>query len=60
MSWFGRLNYIFDDTYLLTVTLRNDASSRFSKDTRWGLFPAVALGWKISNLPVFKDSAVMD
>lgn len=60
MSWFGRLNYIFDDTYLLTVTLRNDASSRFSKDTRWGLFPAVALGWKISNLPVFKDSNVLN
>lgn len=60
LSFFGRLNYIFDDTYLLTVTLRDDASSRFSKDTRWGLFPAVALGWKISNLPVFKDSNVLN
>ena len=60
VSFFGRVNYIFDDTYLLTFTLRDDASSRFSKDTRWGLFPSVALGWKISNLPVFKDSSVLD
>lgn len=60
ISFFGRLNYIFDDTYLVTFTLRDDASSRFSKDTRWGLFPSVALGWKISNLPVFKDSNVLN
>lgn len=56
LSFFGRLNYTFKDTYLLTVTLRNDASSRFHKDTRWGLFPAVALGWKISNMDFFKDA----
>ncbi|MBO5779832.1 MAG: TonB-dependent receptor [Muribaculaceae bacterium] len=50
ISFFGRLNYSFDDTYLLTVTLRDDATSRFSKETRWGLFPSVALGWKINNM----------
>ena len=55
LSFFGRINYSFDDTYLLTFTLRDDASSRFSKDNRWGLFPAVALGWKIANLPVFEN-----
>jgi len=60
VSFFGRLNYIFDDTYLLTFTLRDDGSSRFSKDTRWGLFPSVALGWKISNLPGLKESTVLD
>ncbi|MDE5857473.1 MAG: TonB-dependent receptor [Muribaculaceae bacterium] len=49
ISFFGRLNYSFDDKYLLTFNLRDDASSRFSKDTRWGLFPSVALGWKIIN-----------
>ena len=49
ISFFGRLNYTFDDTYLLTFTLRDDASSRFSKNTRWGLFPSLALGWKIIN-----------
>lgn len=60
LSFFGRFNYIFADTYLLTFTLRDDASSRFSKDNRWGLFPALALGWKISNLPVFQDQRVMN
>lgn len=39
LSFYGRLNYSFDDRYLLTATLRSDASSRFSKDNRWGLFP---------------------
>ncbi len=56
ISFFGRVNYSFDDTYLLTFTLRNDGSSRFSKDNRWGLFPALALGWKIINMP-FMDNA---
>ncbi len=51
VSFYGRLNYIFDDTYLLTFTLRDDGTSRFSKDNRWGLFPALALGWKINNMP---------
>lgn len=60
LSWFGRVNYMFDDTYLLTVTLRDDASSRFAKNNRWGLFPSVALGWKISNLPVFRDSDTLN
>ena len=51
VSFFGRLNYSFADTYLLTFTLRDDGTSRFSKDTRWGLFPSVALAWKINNMP---------
>lgn len=55
LSFFGRLNYTFDDTYLLTFTLRDDASSRFSKDNRWGLFPSVALGWKAINMPFMED-----
>lgn len=54
LSFFGRLNYSFDDTYLLTFTLRDDASSRFAKDNRWGLFPSLALGWKAINMPVFE------
>ena len=56
VSFFGRLNYIFDDTYLLTFTLRGDGSSRFSKDNRWGIFPAVALGWKINNMKFMEAS----
>ena len=50
ISFFGRLNYTFKDTYLLTFTLRDDGTSRFSKNNRWGLFPSVALGWKINNM----------
>lgn len=51
VSFFGRINYSFRDTYLLTFTLRDDGTSRFSKNNRWGLFPSVALGWKINNMP---------
>lgn len=54
ISFYGRLNYAFRDTYLLTFTIRDDGTSRFSKDNRWGIFPAVALGWKITNMPFFE------
>ena len=47
LSYFGRVNYSLLDRYLVTVTVRRDGTSRFSKDTRWGTFPSVALGWKI-------------
>lgn len=53
LSFYGRFNYSFKDTYLLTFTLRDDATSRFAKDCRWGLFPSVALGWKLSNMSFF-------
>lgn len=56
VSFFGRLNYTFDDTYLLTFTLRDDGTSRFSKDNRWGLFPSLALGWKIINMPFMENA----
>lgn len=55
LSFFGRLNYSFKDTYLLTFTLRDDGTSRFSKDNRWGLFPSVALAWKINNMPFMES-----
>ena len=47
LSFFGRVNYTFKDRYLFTATVRGDATSRFSKDNRWGVFPALALGWRI-------------
>ncbi len=56
VSFFGRLNYTFKDTYLLTFTLRDDGTSRFSKKNRWGLFPSVALGWKITEMPFFEKA----
>ena len=59
VSFFGRLNYSLMDRYLLTVTLRNDGSSRFHKDNRWGLFPSVAAAWKINEEAFLKDSKVV-
>lgn len=47
-SQFGRLNYTLNDKYLATVTLRRDGTSRFSPDNRFGLFPSVALAWKLN------------
>jgi len=61
VSFFGRLNYTLLDRYLVTFTLRDDGSSRFSKDNRWGLFPAAAFAWKINDESFLKDvSAVSD
>ncbi|MUP16406.1 TonB-dependent receptor [Ancylomarina euxinus] len=48
VSFFGRMNYTFKDRYLLTFTLRQDGSSRFSKDKRWGLFPSAAFAWRMN------------
>ena len=56
ISFYGRINYSFDDTYLLTFTLRDDGTSRFLSNNRWALFPALALGWKVLNMP-FMDGA---
>ena len=47
ISLFGRVNYSFNDRYLLTVSLRNDGTSRFSPENRWGLFPAAAFAAKL-------------
>lgn len=47
-SYVGRLNYSFNDKYLLTVTARGDGSSKFGKDNRWGFFPSAAAAWKMS------------
>ncbi|GAB6007841.1 SusC/RagA family TonB-linked outer membrane protein [Dysgonomonas reticulitermitis] len=55
ISLFSRLNYTFMDKYLLTFTLRNDGTSRFHKDNRWGLFPSVALAWRINDEEFFKQ-----
>ena len=55
LSVYGRLNYNFREKYLLTVTLRNDGSSRFNKDLRFGLFPSVALAWRVIDEKLVKD-----
>ena len=48
-SFFGRLNYVFDNRYLFQANLRYDGSSRFGNGNRWGFFPSVSAGWNISN-----------
>ncbi|MDO9372827.1 MAG: TonB-dependent receptor [Ferruginibacter sp.] len=48
-SYFGRANYAFSDRYLVSATLRRDGSSRFAPSNRFGYFPSVAVGWKISS-----------
>ena len=49
LSFFGRLNYNFQDKYLLSATFRADASSKFAEGNRWGYFPSAALAWRISS-----------
>jgi iron complex outermembrane receptor protein len=49
LSYYGRINYTLNGSYLLTATFRRDGSSRFAKDNRWGTFPSVALAWRIAN-----------
>ncbi|WP_216824234.1 SusC/RagA family TonB-linked outer membrane protein [Capnocytophaga canimorsus] len=56
MSYLGRINYSFDNKYLITASYRADGSSRFSKGNRWGYFPSVALGWRISEENFLKNT----
>ena len=60
VSFFGRVNYTLLDRYLLTFTLRNDGSSRFNKDNRWGVFPSAALAWRINEEAFLKDARWLD
>ena len=54
-SFFGRVNYDYKETYLLTLVMRADGSSNFAKGNRWGYFPSVSAGWVMSN-EVFMES----
>lgn len=55
-SYFGRIQYDYNDRYLFEANLRADASSRFPKDNRWGVFPAFSAGWRISEESFVKDN----
>jgi TonB-dependent starch-binding outer membrane protein SusC len=55
VSFFGRLNYTFADRYLLTATVRDDGSSRFASENRWGLFPSIAFAWDIKEESFLKS-----
>lgn len=60
LSYMGRLNYGYDDRYLLTLTLRADGSSRFAPGQKWGYFPSVAAAWNIINEAPLKNQKVLD
>lgn len=60
LSYMGRLNYGYDDRYLLTLTLRSDGSSRFAPGNQWGYFPSVAVGWNITGENFMKDVRFVD
>ncbi|KAA2242749.1 TonB-dependent receptor [Chitinophaga agrisoli] len=57
MSFFGKINYAYDDKYLAAVTLRRDGSSRFGRQYRYGNFPAFSLGWRLSGEEFMKQVA---
>ena len=56
VSFFGRLNYVFADRYLLTATVRADGSSRFAQGNKWGIFPSVAFAWDLKGESLLKDA----
>ena len=59
-SYFGRVSYSYDDKYLLTGTLRHDASSKLGADHHAGVFPAASAGWRLSKESFLADSRVID
>lgn len=59
LSYYGRINYSFDSKYLLTATMRRDGSSRFSSANRWGTFPSLALGWRVTQESFLKDNPIL-
>lgn len=61
LSYFGKVNYVYDNKYLASATLRRDGSSRFGKENRFGFFPAFSLGWRLSEEQFIKNiSAISD
>ena len=58
VSYFGRVNYSWKDRYLLEGNIRYDGSSRFHKDNRWGFFPSVSAGWRVSEEAFWKENSI--
>ncbi|NME72557.1 SusC/RagA family TonB-linked outer membrane protein [Flammeovirga aprica] len=59
VSFFGRVNYNYDDRYLMTINFRADGSSKFGPGNRWGYFPSIAGGWNAHNEKFFPDTDVI-
>src|SRR5690606_8105423 len=60
ISWLGRINYSFNDKYLLTASFRADGSSRFSEGKKWGQFPSAAAAWRLSQESFLQDSRLIN
>lgn len=58
VNYFGRFNYSFDERYLLEFTLRKDGSQNFSQNKRFGLFPGISAGWRISEEDFWKNKLI--
>ena len=55
ISYLGRVNYAYDDKYLFTASIRTDGSSKFGSNNKWGTFPSVSAGWRVSNEAFMRD-----
>lgn len=60
LSYYGRLNYVYDERFFLTANFRIDGSSMFGKNHQWGYFPGVSLGWDFAKENFLKDIEVID
>jgi TonB-linked SusC/RagA family outer membrane protein len=60
VSQFGRVNYSYDNKYLFQASIRRDGSSKFGKNNKYGVFPSLALGWKITEEEFMKDQDIFD
>lgn len=59
LSFFGRVNYSYDNKYLLTATIRHDGTSRITKANRWGTFPSFSAAWRISEESFYKKNNIL-
>lgn len=60
IAFLGRVNYNFDNTYFLTASFRYEGNTKFGRNNKWGMFPAVSAAWRISNLDIFRGSNVVN
>lgn len=59
-AFFGRVNYSFKDRYIITANLRHEGSSKFAPGNRWGTFPGVSAGWRLSEEPFMRNLSFID
>ena len=60
VSFFGKVNYTYNDRYLASLTMRRDGSSRFGRNNRYGIFPSVSAGWRVSEEKFMEDIDWLD